>query len=127
VCSRDGSFFSGEPVLAQAVGYAVVLGFGAFFAVFTSFLVLLFLPYPAHRDTNVSISCVTPHSSALVLLALVLFETLKSEHIDCRFPLARVCIPHANGQSTMHYCWLPCMIDGRFFLQFSKSVNLHDI
>jgi len=41
VCSRDGSFFSGEPVLAQAVGYAVVLGFGAFFALFTSFLVLL--------------------------------------------------------------------------------------
>jgi len=42
VCSRDGSFFGGKPVLAQAVGYAVVLGFGAFFAVFTSFLVLLF-------------------------------------------------------------------------------------
>jgi len=43
VCSRDGSFFGGKPVLAQAVGYAVVLGFGAFFALFTSFLVLHFV------------------------------------------------------------------------------------
>ena len=40
VCSRDESFFGGKPVLTQAVGYAVVLGFGAFFALFTSFLVL---------------------------------------------------------------------------------------
>jgi hypothetical protein len=40
VCTRDESFFGGKPVLAQAVGYAVVIGFGAFFAVFTSFLVL---------------------------------------------------------------------------------------
>ncbi|EMS63712.1 putative urea active transporter 1 [Triticum urartu] len=39
VCSRDESFFGGKPVLTQAVGYAVVLGFGAFFALFTSFLV----------------------------------------------------------------------------------------
>ncbi|VAH17632.1 unnamed protein product [Triticum turgidum subsp. durum] len=41
VCSRDESFFGGKPVLTQAVGYAVVLGFGAFFALFTSFLVWL--------------------------------------------------------------------------------------
>lgn len=41
VCSRDGSFFGGKPILSEAVGYAVVLGFGAFFALFTSFLVLL--------------------------------------------------------------------------------------
>lgn len=48
-CSRDGSFFGGKPVLAQAVGYAVVLGFGAFFALFTSFLVrLVYLVVPSH-------------------------------------------------------------------------------
>uniref|UniRef100_A0ACD5U4C8 Uncharacterized protein n=1 Tax=Avena sativa TaxID=4498 RepID=A0ACD5U4C8_AVESA len=41
VCTRDESFFGGKPVLAQAVGYAVVIGFGAFFALFTSFLVWL--------------------------------------------------------------------------------------
>jgi hypothetical protein len=41
VCSRAGSYFGGRPVLTQAVGYAVVLGFGAFFALFTSFLVSL--------------------------------------------------------------------------------------
>jgi hypothetical protein len=39
VCLRAGSFFGGKPALGQAVGYAVVLGFGAFFTVFTSFLV----------------------------------------------------------------------------------------
>ncbi|BBH02723.1 hypothetical protein Prudu_013385, partial [Prunus dulcis] len=41
-CVRQTSFFGGKPVLNQGVGYSVILGFGAFFAVFTSFLVLLF-------------------------------------------------------------------------------------
>ncbi|PTQ26819.1 hypothetical protein MARPO_0339s0001, partial [Marchantia polymorpha] len=41
VCTRDTSFFGDKPVLGQSVGYAVVLGFGAFFAFFTSFLVWL--------------------------------------------------------------------------------------
>jgi hypothetical protein len=41
VCTRDTSFFGGKPVLNQGVGYAVVLGFGAIFAVATSFLVRL--------------------------------------------------------------------------------------
>lgn len=39
-CTRDSSFFGGKPVLNQGVGYSVILGFGAFFAVFTSFLVI---------------------------------------------------------------------------------------
>lgn len=38
-CVRQSSFFEGKPVLNQGVGYSVILGFGAFFAVFTSFLV----------------------------------------------------------------------------------------
>jgi len=38
-CQRQSSFFGGTTVLDQGVGYAVILGFGAFFAVFTSFLV----------------------------------------------------------------------------------------
>ncbi|MCD7452841.1 urea active transporter [Datura stramonium] len=37
-CVRQSSFFGGKPVLNQGVGYSVILGFGAFFAVFTSFL-----------------------------------------------------------------------------------------
>uniref|UniRef100_A0A803MCX0 Urea-proton symporter DUR3 n=1 Tax=Chenopodium quinoa TaxID=63459 RepID=A0A803MCX0_CHEQI len=41
-CVRQTSFFGGKPVLNQGVGYSVILGFGAFFAVFTSFLVILF-------------------------------------------------------------------------------------
>jgi len=39
VCVRQTSFFEGKPVLNQGVGYSVILGFGAFFALFTSFLV----------------------------------------------------------------------------------------
>lgn len=38
-CVRQSSFFQGHAVLNQGVGYSVILGFGAFFAVFTSFLV----------------------------------------------------------------------------------------
>lgn len=38
-CVRQNSFFEGKAVLNQGVGYSVILGFGAFFAVFTSFLV----------------------------------------------------------------------------------------
>lgn len=41
-CVRQSSFFEGKAVLNQGVGYSVILGFGAFFAAFTSFLVQLF-------------------------------------------------------------------------------------
>ncbi|KAF5739216.1 urea-proton symporter DUR3-like [Tripterygium wilfordii] len=37
-CTRQDSFFQGRAVLSQGVGYSVILGFGVFFAVFTSFL-----------------------------------------------------------------------------------------
>lgn len=40
-CFRQPSFFQGKSVLNQGVGYSVILGFGVFFAVFTSFLVTL--------------------------------------------------------------------------------------
>uniref|UniRef100_A0A0E0MB99 Urea-proton symporter DUR3 n=1 Tax=Oryza punctata TaxID=4537 RepID=A0A0E0MB99_ORYPU len=52
VCSRAGSYFGGKPVLTQAVGYAVVLGFGAFFALFTSFLVWLEKRYVGSQHTS---------------------------------------------------------------------------
>lgn len=39
VCSRQTSYFGGVPLLSQGIGYSVVLGFGALFAVVTSFLV----------------------------------------------------------------------------------------
>lgn len=47
-CVRQNSFFEGKAVLNQGVGYSVILGFGAFFAVFTSFLVYIcaLLCYP---------------------------------------------------------------------------------
>jgi hypothetical protein len=35
------SFFGGEPALSLAVGYFVVLGFGAMFSIFTTILVIL--------------------------------------------------------------------------------------
>ncbi|KAL8141732.1 hypothetical protein V2J09_014764 [Rumex salicifolius] len=51
-CVRQSSYFNGEPVLNQGVGYAVILGFGAFFAVFTSFLVWLEKRYVGSRHTS---------------------------------------------------------------------------
>ncbi|OAY71030.1 Urea-proton symporter DUR3 [Ananas comosus] len=51
-CVRQGSFFGGKPVLNQGVGYSVVLGFGAFFAVFTSFLVWLEKRYVGSVHTS---------------------------------------------------------------------------
>lgn len=52
VCERRSSFFGDTTVLDQGVGYAVILGFGAFFAVFTSFLVWLEKRYVGARHTS---------------------------------------------------------------------------
>ncbi|KAL8063830.1 hypothetical protein ABFX02_01G052400 [Erythranthe guttata] len=52
VCKKQASFFGEDPVLNQAVGYAVILGFGAFFAVFTSFLVWLETRYVGSVHTS---------------------------------------------------------------------------
>jgi SSS family transporter len=43
------SFFGGVPPLSQAVGYVVVLGFGALFSIFTTLLVLLDKSFGPHR------------------------------------------------------------------------------
>ncbi|OIW10732.1 hypothetical protein TanjilG_27678 [Lupinus angustifolius] len=51
-CVRQSSFFEGKPVLNKGVGYSVILGFGAFFAVFTSFLVWLEKRYVGSRHTS---------------------------------------------------------------------------
>lgn len=51
-CERQSSFFQGKAVLNQGVGYSVILGFGAFFAVFTSFLVWLEKRYVGSRHTS---------------------------------------------------------------------------
>ncbi|KAL3613783.1 urea active transporter [Castilleja foliolosa] len=51
-CVRQSSFFEGKAVLNQSVGYSVILGFGAFFAVFTSFLVWLEKRYVGSRHTS---------------------------------------------------------------------------
>ncbi|CAA6673854.1 unnamed protein product [Spirodela intermedia] len=51
-CVRDSSFFGGKAVLNQSVGYSVILGFGAFFAFFTSFLVWIEKRYVGARHTS---------------------------------------------------------------------------
>ncbi|KAF9617393.1 hypothetical protein IFM89_036314 [Coptis chinensis] len=51
-CIRQSSFFQGKAILNQGVGYSVILGFGAFFAVFTSFLVWLEKRYVGSRHTS---------------------------------------------------------------------------
>ncbi|KAJ4773514.1 Urea-proton symporter DUR3 [Rhynchospora pubera] len=52
VCVRESSYFGEKAILDQSVGYAVVLGFGAFFAVFTSFLVWLEKRYVGSVHTS---------------------------------------------------------------------------
>nr|GMC52142.1 urea-proton symporter DUR3 [Ipomoea batatas] len=51
-CVRQSSFFGDKVALNQGVGYSVILGFGAFFAVFTSFLVWLEKRYVGSRHTS---------------------------------------------------------------------------
>lgn len=51
-CIRQSSFFEGKVILEQGVGYSVIIGFGAFFAVFTSFLVWLERRYVGSRHTS---------------------------------------------------------------------------
>ncbi|GAB4834834.1 urea active transporter [Ancistrocladus abbreviatus] len=51
-CIRQSSFFQGHPALNQGVGYSIILGFGAFFAVFTSFLVWLEKRYVGSCHTS---------------------------------------------------------------------------
>ncbi|XP_078446066.1 urea-proton symporter DEGRADATION OF UREA 3 (DUR3) [Wolffia australiana] len=51
-CMRDTSFFKDKAVLSQGVGYGVILGFGAFFAVFTSFLVWIEKRYVGSKHTS---------------------------------------------------------------------------
>ncbi|KAG0588243.1 hypothetical protein KC19_2G228200 [Ceratodon purpureus] len=52
VCTRQSSYFGGVPVLSQGIGYGVVLGFGALFAVVTSFLVWLEKRYIFSRHNS---------------------------------------------------------------------------
>ncbi|KAG0570237.1 hypothetical protein M758_6G141600 [Ceratodon purpureus] len=52
VCTRQESFFGGKPMLSQGIGYAVVLGFGALFALVTSFLVWLEQRYIFSRHNS---------------------------------------------------------------------------
>ncbi|KMZ67363.1 High affinity Urea Transporter DUR3 [Zostera marina] len=52
VCTRADSFFQGKPVLNQGVGYAVIIGFGLFFAFFTTFLVSLERRYVGSTHTS---------------------------------------------------------------------------
>lgn len=51
-CIRQSSFFEGKSILGQGVGYSVIIGFGAFFAVFTSFLVWLERRYVGSQHTS---------------------------------------------------------------------------
>ncbi|KAL7168360.1 hypothetical protein ACSBR2_038741 [Camellia fascicularis] len=51
-CVRQSSFFGGKVVLNQGVGYSIILGFGAFFVVFTSFLVWLDKRYVGSHHTS---------------------------------------------------------------------------
>lgn len=48
----QGSFFEGEAPLDQAVGYAVVLGFGLFFSLFTTFIMWIDKKFSTKKELN---------------------------------------------------------------------------
>jgi SSS family transporter len=52
VCTKDESFFGEETLLTKGVGYAIVLGFGLFFSIFTTFLVFLDNRYSGVRISS---------------------------------------------------------------------------
>jgi SSS family transporter len=51
VCTKAASFFGGVPVLPESAGYAIVLGFGIFFSIFTTMLMYMDQRY---LGTNIS-------------------------------------------------------------------------
>lgn len=52
VCTKQDSFFGSDPLLSKSVGYAIVLGFGIFFSLFTTFLVFLDNRYSGTRISS---------------------------------------------------------------------------
>lgn len=66
---KQASFFGSDPYLSQGVGYAVVLGFGAIFAVATSYLVYCYFSF------------VTLNASESYLFPFVTFQI----HLEKRF------------------------------------------
>ena len=49
---RATSFFNGQPPLSEGAGYAVVVGFGAFFSIFTTILVFLDYRFGGTKQTS---------------------------------------------------------------------------
>ena len=49
---RATSFFAGMPPLSEGAGYAVVVGFGAFFSIFTTILVFLDYRFGGTKQTS---------------------------------------------------------------------------
>ncbi|CAL5443248.1 unnamed protein product [Camellia sinensis] len=93
-CVTQSSFFGGKVVLNQGVWYSVILGFGAFFAVFTSFL---------DRMGNCCSFCFLTNIIVMAMLLLggsaVNECTHWSEHLRCKFfnPTWRNCLHTCRG------------------------------
>ncbi|CAL5438727.1 unnamed protein product [Camellia sinensis] len=97
-CVTQSSFFGGKVVLNQGVWYSVILGFGAFFAIFTSFLV-----WYSYRMGNCCSSCFLTNIIVMAMLLLggsaVNECTHWSEHLRCKFfnPTWRNCLHTCRG------------------------------
>ena len=60
---RATSFFAGMPPLSEGAGYAVVVGFGAFFSIFTTILVFLDYRFGGTKQTSEQV-CPASHSAS---------------------------------------------------------------
>ena len=67
LCSAT-SFFDGQPPLSQGAGYAVVVGFGAFFSIFTTILVLMDYRFGGTKQTSEQVCSASDIKCATLLL-----------------------------------------------------------
>jgi SSS family transporter len=54
---NNTSFFGGRPVMSQAYGYGIVVGFGIFFSLFTSLIVFLDYRFGGTRTSSEQFNC----------------------------------------------------------------------
>ncbi|KAM7493795.1 hypothetical protein LguiB_028404 [Lonicera macranthoides] len=88
-CVRQSSFFEGKAVLNQGVGYSVILGFGAFFAIFTSFLVWLEKRYVGSRHTSEWFNTAGRNVLLFGVMAIEIKRKAPNAHTVCEIVKAR--------------------------------------
>jgi len=102
---RATSFFDGQPPLSQGSGYAVVVGFGAFFSIFTTILVFLDYRFGGTKQTSEQASSIT---SQLCHDTMVLANNLKFMQVVVKHKVGCNWMHKADQRAGMPLCFVPC-------------------